>query len=147
MNQFQNMKTQCQQHLNKPVQLQVNGQHVYSGIVEYVDDDHIYVMVPIDETGQYMDLAQMMQGANPQSPNEFGHEHAYYHQSQEPLARQSESEQQYPVYPPVYPGYPGYFQPYPFYPYPYPYAPFPRPRGWSRLILPLAALTAVAALY
>ena len=138
------MKTQCQEHVNKPVQVQVHGQHNYSGVIEYVDDEHVYLMVPIDETGQYMDLAQLMQGMNAQQM--YDYEQAYYHLQQQPQARQIEGDQRYPLYPPVYPYYPGYYQPYPFYPYPYPYAPFPRPRGWNRLILPLAALTALAVL-
>jgi small nuclear ribonucleoprotein (snRNP)-like protein len=146
LSQILNMKMKCHKHLNKPVQVQVEGQHSYSGIVEHVDDQYVYMMVPIDETGQYMDLAQLMQGMNAQSMYEYGHEQAYQHIPQQPLARQLESNQRYPFYPAVFPGYPGYYQPYPFYPYPYPYAPYPRPRGWNRLILPLAALTALAVL-
>ncbi|MFC0561775.1 hypothetical protein ACFFH4_23110 [Halalkalibacter alkalisediminis] len=83
-------------------------------------------MVPIDETGQYMDLAQLMQGINAQLMYEYSPEQASYHQPQQPLARQAEDDQRYSFYPPAFPYYPGYYKSFPFYPYPY--APFARPR-------------------
>jgi hypothetical protein len=141
MSHHQNMKMQCQNYLHQPVQLQVGGQHGYSGIIEHVDDHNVYVMVPVDETGQYMDLAQLMQGTDVQSmyPSGQEYDHAYAQHSQDPLARQERNERYYPE---------GFYSPYPYYYpyYPYPYGPYTRPLGWNRLILPLAALTAIATL-
>ncbi len=148
MNQLYNMKCQCQQYLNQPVTLQVNGQPSYSGVVEHVDDENVYIMVPVDETGQYMDLEQLMNGWQSQSMYDYGQgaDHAYAHQEQQPMTRHGEYDRYYaPGYYPYYPTYPPYaYYPYPYYPYPY--GPYPRPIWWNRLILPLAALTAIAAL-
>ncbi|NEU31498.1 hypothetical protein GN156_12060 [bacterium LRH843] len=119
MNERQQKKQQCEQYLNQPVQVQVNGQSGYSGILEYVDDENVYLMVPVDENGQYIELEQMM------------------NQSEQQMMRQGTGERY-----PYYPYNPYYYQPYPYYPYPY-----ARPFGWNRLILPLVALTALAAIY
>lgn len=107
-NHQEQMKMHCHQYVNQPVHLQVNMQHGYSGIIEHVDDEHVYLMVPVNENGEYMDLAQLMQAEHPNT-----------------MMRQ-----------------------FPYYPFPYyPYYGFPRPFGWNRLILPLAALTALSVLF
>ncbi|MDT8862034.1 hypothetical protein N0O92_17630 [Alkalihalobacillus sp. MEB130] len=146
MSQYQNMKMQCQQYVNQAVSVEVENKQNYSGIVEHVDDQYVYLMVPINELGQYMDLSQLTQGTKAHSMYQQGHEydHAFAHYPQPSMARE-EDERFYPAgfYPPIFP-YP-YFPPYPHFPYPY--GPYPRPIGWNRLILPLAALTAIAALY
>lgn len=138
LSHYDSMKHQCQQYLNKPVKLKVNGQYDYQGIIEHVDDQNVYIIMPIDDTGQQF-------GLNPNSTLDqqlhSSHSDAYYQFPQPTLARGNDERFAYPGY---YP-YPT-FQPYPFYP-PYPYGYFPpRPRGWGRFILPLAALTAIAAL-
>lgn len=107
VDQLAQMKMQCQQLINQPVHLQVHGEQGYNGIIEQVDDEHVYLLVPVNEHGQYMDLGQMMNN-----------------QENQPMMRQ------------FYP----YYQPYPYYGY-------PRPYGWNRLVLPLAALTALAVLF
>lgn len=126
MNQAQQMKMQCQNYVNQPVQLQVHGQSGYSGIIEHVDDENVYLMVPVDESGQYIDLVELMNGYHPIN-KQAGEQSTLPLMGQEINVR----NERYPFYPP--------------YP-PYPYYPYPRPRGWGRLILPLAALTALAVL-
>ncbi len=132
MNQAHQMKMQCQQYMNQPVHLQVNGQSGYSGIIEHVDDENVYVMVPTDEHGQYEDIGQVMM-----EMNSYGYMNEQQTQKPSQDMMRDGIDQRYPYFP-YYP----YYQPYPYYPY-YPY---PRPRRWSRLILPLAALTAIALL-
>ncbi|GAE25877.1 hypothetical protein JCM9140_1898 [Halalkalibacter wakoensis JCM 9140] len=147
MSHSHNMKVNCQQYLHQPVQVQLGQQQSYSGVIEHVDDHNVYLMVPIDEMGQYMDLATLMQGANAQSMYHYGQgDQAFDYIPQDPMARQQAEQERY------FAGG-GYFPPYPPFPvrppfpyYPYPYGPFPRPLGWGRIILPLAALTAIAAL-
>ncbi|MCM3712626.1 hypothetical protein [Halalkalibacter oceani] len=120
--QLEQIKMQCQQCINQAVHVEVNGQHGYNGVVEHVDDEYVYLMVPVDENGQYLDLATMnMNAMHPNGAN----------QAVQPMMRQQMGAR-YPYNP--------YFSPYPFYPYP------PRPFGWNRLVLPLAALTALAIL-
>ncbi|WEG17624.1 hypothetical protein PQ478_03795 [Alkalihalophilus pseudofirmus] len=116
MNQVQEMQSLCQQYMNQAVHTQMNGQPAYNGVIENVDNEYLYLLVPVDEFGQYMDLADLM-GDDQQNQ----------------MVR-SYQDQRYPYY-----AYNPYYQPY-FYPY------YPRPRGWNRLILPLAALTAIALL-
>lgn len=107
---IQQLKSMCESYLNQPVHVQVNGQEEYTGIVEQVDDHHVYLLVPVDEFGNIMPITEVM---NPPSYD----------------TRQ-------------------YFNPYYYYPYyyPYPYL-YPRPFRWNRLVLPLAALTALAAIF
>ncbi len=94
MNHFvQQIKAQCEQYLNQPVQVQVHGQSEYSGIIEHVDDNYVYLMVPVDEHGNHLDLS-MMAGAMSRGPDE-----------------------RYPYYRQFYPFNP-YYNPY-FYPQPF----------------------------
>ncbi|WP_100371911.1 hypothetical protein [Bacillus sp. FJAT-45037] len=120
MNHTQEMQMLCEQYMNQAVHTQLNGQPGYNGVVEYVDNEHLYLMVPVDDNGQYMDMAYMMNEMNGMQP---------FEQMQPSMDRQ------------YYPYYPYYQQP--FY---YPYYGYGRPRRWNRLILPLAALTAIALL-
>ncbi|WP_062050572.1 hypothetical protein [Bacillus sp. JCM 19034] len=55
------IKAQCEQHLNQPVQLQMNGHENYQGVIEHVDDQNVYLLIPSDENGQYMDVKEAMQ--------------------------------------------------------------------------------------
>lgn len=84
----------CQQYMHQPVMLQTHDHQVYQGIIEGVDSDHVYLLIPIH--------------MNREDSRQFGYS---------------------PYYPPYY----------------YPYYPYPRP-GFQRLILPLAALTAISLL-
>ncbi|WP_100406532.1 hypothetical protein [Bacillus solitudinis] len=146
MNQYQQMKSLCQQYLNQPVNMQVHGQHLYNGVVEYVDDENVYVMVPIDDQGQHMDLKELI--ATPGAFDTTESEHIPGEFSEQQM-RGNEDARFFPGGYGGY-GYPGYGF-YPGYGYPGygPFYPYPRPRfrGWGRVILPLAALTAIAALY
>ncbi|WP_413374608.1 hypothetical protein [Alkalihalobacillus sp. 1P02AB] len=122
MNQQHNMeqiKTSCQQYMNQPVSVQYQGQ-VINGVIENVDDEQLYLLVAVDDNGQYVDLAQLMQEQ---------------HQSGSHQAQQFQRNPYYNPYPAYYPSY--------YYPSYYPY---PRPINWNRLVLPLAALTAIALL-
>ncbi|MDQ0205304.1 hypothetical protein [Alkalicoccobacillus murimartini] len=110
------MKSMCEQYINQAIKMHANGVD-YEGVIETVDDDHVYVMVPVDEQGQFMSMYEVMAGMN---------------QEQEQMMTSGQSRYGYP-YQPYYPGY-------------YPYYPRPRPYGWRRLIFPLAALTALAIL-
>lgn len=122
MNHIEQMKLNCEQHVNKPVYLQLQGNEGYSGVIEHVDDEHVYLLVPVDENGQYIHLSELMGQM----------EHTSHH-----MMRQ----------------YPYYYQPYPNYygggyghGYGYGYG-YPRPYNWNRLVLPLAALTALSVLF
>ncbi|RXJ00020.1 hypothetical protein DS745_13430 [Anaerobacillus alkaliphilus] len=106
----------CKNHMHRYVLVQTAGQQAYDGIVENVDDTNLYLAVPVGESMQ----------------------------------REGESEDRlvggvgfgYPGF-----GYPGFGYPgfgYPGYGYPgfgYPYSPR---RRFQRLILPLAAITALS---
>ncbi|OAZ50170.1 hypothetical protein [Paenibacillus polymyxa] len=116
-------KTLCQQHMYRYVCVWVKDGTMYDGIVEHVDDEKIYLAVPMG--GEEMENVNL-----PYPPNNCGCGSR------------------------AYGGYASY-PPYPPYPYPYPY-PVPVPayaygfpygrRRFNRLILPLAALTAISLL-
>lgn len=113
------MKTQCEQHVNQPVQLQMNGHENYQGVIEHVDDQYVYLLVPTDENGQYMDVKEAMMEWNNQQWGNTPHGYD-----------QRNGDQRF----------------YPYYPSPY-YYPYYRPRPiWRRFVLPLALLTAFAVL-
>ncbi len=113
----QQMKEMCEQHMNQAVTMQANGMN-YEGVVEMVDDNHVYMMVPVDEQGQFMSMYEVMAGMQ--------------QEQQQQQMMNGQERYGYP-YQPYYPGY-------------YPYYPRPRPYGWRRLVFPLAALTALAIL-
>lgn len=112
------IKAQCEQHLNQPVQLQMNGHENYQGVIEHVDDQNVYLLIPSDENGQYMDVKEAMQW----NQQQWGNASQGFNQW--------EVDQRY----------------YPYYPTPY-YNPYYRPRPiWRRFVLPLALLTAFSVL-
>ncbi|MCK0473961.1 hypothetical protein [Halalkalibacter sp. APA_J-10(15)] len=114
------MKTQCEQHVNQPVQLQMNGQQEYQGVIEHVDDHYVYLLVPTDEQGQYMDVKETWMEWN----------HQQWGNAQDGYDQRNIDHRYYPYYP---------YNPY--------YYPYYRPRPvWNRLVLPLALLTAFAVL-
>lgn len=123
MNQKHHMHSLCQQYLNQHVQIQTQDHQMYQGIVESVDNDNVYLLIP-DNTQMEMDYSQMGQMPAQQGmTRQWGYGPGYG----------------YPGY-----GYPGYGYPgygYPGYGYPY----YPRPR-YRRLALPLAALGTIALL-
>ncbi|WP_279390795.1 hypothetical protein [Alkalihalobacillus sp. LMS39] len=121
MHQMHNMKSLCQQYVNQSVAIQTNDHQVHHGIIEYVDDEMVYLMVP-DE-------------------GDMSH-HGGQYRSFDDQSRYGVPAYGYPPY-----GRP----PYGFPPYGYPGYGFPgygwyRPRPFRRLALPLAALTAVSLL-
>ncbi|MBE0342790.1 hypothetical protein E4V51_19160 [Paenibacillus sp. 28ISP30-2] len=109
-------KTLCQQHMHRYVCVWVKDGTMYDGIVEHVDDEKIYLAVPMGEA-ENVNL--------PYPPNNCGCGSRAYG-----------GFASYPPYP--YPApVPGYG-----YGYGFPY----RRRRFNRLILPLAALTAISLL-
>ncbi|MGW8957082.1 hypothetical protein [Paenibacillus sp. NPDC055715] len=98
-------KTLCQQHMHRYVCVWVKDGTMYDGIVEHVDDEKIYLAVPMGEA-ENVNL--------PYPPNNCGCGSRAY----------------------------GGFASYPSYGYGFPY----RRRRFNRLILPLAALTAISLL-
>ncbi|MGX1828869.1 hypothetical protein ACWIE6_11490 [Paenibacillus taichungensis] len=109
-------KKLCKEHMHRYVCIQMHDGAHYDGIVEHVDDDMIYLAVPV------------------------GHEAAVNH------ANANWGPNMMPVtYPAHSRGFfPGYGYPYP-YPYPYPYYGYGR-RRFNRLVLPLIGLTALTLL-
>ncbi|KAF6578219.1 hypothetical protein G9G54_13135 [Paenibacillus sp. EKM212P] len=115
-------KTLCQKHMHRYVCVWVKDGTMYDGIVEHVDDEKIYLAVPMG--GDEMENVNVNL---PYPPNNCGCGSRAY----------------------------GGYASYPPYPYPYPY-PYPVPayahgfpygrRRFNRLILPLAALTAISLL-
>lgn len=126
-------KALCKKHINRYVLIQMNDGQVFDGIIESVDEDNIYLAVPIGD-------GQMMGHAGP-APH--GHhcgcgQHGYPyhhgpfdgHQTRQPIAP-----------------YGGFYGPG-FYGPGFGFAPgFYGPRRrFNRLILPLAAFTALSLL-
>ncbi|WP_236035013.1 hypothetical protein [Alkalihalobacterium elongatum] len=97
----QYMQSLCQQYMNQHVMVQTNDHQTYHGIIEHVDNDHVYLAVPMTDTQH--------------------HGHGFMRND----------ERQW-----------GFGYPYAPYPYPYPFYPSP----FRRLVLPLAALTAISLL-
>ncbi len=118
MNDKHQLQMLCQRYVNHPVQVQMYGHAPLKGLVEYADDENLYLVVPTDENGNYLDIDELMPEINAQHPY------------QEPMTAEGQ-RYYYPPYPPPYP----YYSPYP-----------PRPFGWNRLIIPLTALVAITAL-
>ncbi|WP_236416746.1 hypothetical protein [Paenibacillus sp. JJ-223] len=111
-------KKLCMDHLHRYVCIQMEDGNLFDGIVEHVDDDMVYLAVPV------------------------GPEAAVPYANQAPSVMPSSNM---PITPMrgFYPGY-GYPQPYP-YPYPYPYYGYGR-RRFNRLVLPLFGLVALSLL-
>lgn len=111
----EHIKSLCQSYLNQPVKVEVEGSTEYNGIIEQVDDDYVYLLVPVDDYGNMLNVKDVLTLEQTMQRDE------------------TENRQFYP---------PFYYNPYFYNPYFY-----PRPRyGWNRLVLPLAALTALAVL-
>lgn len=115
MHNTSNMQQLCQQHLNRRVRAVLCDGKMYEGLVEHVDDQHVYLIIEIN--------------INVTRSEDEEEESRYF------------GGYGYPPYGPFGYGYPGYG--YPGYGYPW-YA-YPR-YGYGRLILPLAALTALSLL-
>ncbi|MCR6106145.1 hypothetical protein HXA34_07610 [Salipaludibacillus agaradhaerens] len=134
---IQDIKKHCENHLHRYVLVTTNDGRQFDAIVESVNDDHISLAVPIN--GE-----QMMHEGSPfheGMPQGFGYGAGH----EDNMSRQftpGYGPGPYPPYGPPF-GPPGY-GPYPPYG-PGPYPPY-RPRRFQRLILPLAALTALAAI-
>ncbi|WP_068502021.1 hypothetical protein [Paenibacillus kribbensis] len=118
-------KTLCQKHMYRYVCVWVKDGTMYDGIVEHVDDEKLYLAVPVGE----MENANVNVNANvnanvnlPYPPSNCGCGGSR-----------------------AYGGY-GFYPPYPAYGYGYGYGfPYGR-RRFNRLILPLAALAAIGLL-
>jgi hypothetical protein len=124
MHQTQNMHDVCKNHMYRYVMVQTADQQVFDGIVENVDETNLYLAVPTGETMQ----------------REDGNEERLYGG----VGLGYGAGLGFPGY--GYPGYgfPGYgFPGYGFPGYGYPFRPR---RRFQRLILPLAAITALSLL-
>ncbi|WP_226002824.1 hypothetical protein [Paenibacillus sp. BJ-4] len=118
-------KTLCQKHMHRYVCVWVKDGTMYDGIVEHVDDEKLYLAVPGGEMENANVNANMNVNANlPYPPNNCG-------------CGGSRAYGGYAFYPP-------YLGPIPPYGYGYGF-PYGR-RRFNRLILPLAALTAISLL-
>lgn len=46
MHHKNHMKLLCEQYMHQPVQVQTNDHQVYHGIIEGVDDENVYLLIP-----------------------------------------------------------------------------------------------------
>ncbi|WP_059102819.1 hypothetical protein [Shouchella shacheensis] len=53
------MFEQCQQYTNYPVKLDTHEGHHWEGIIEYVDQENVYLLIPVDMQEQPMSLTQL----------------------------------------------------------------------------------------
>jgi small nuclear ribonucleoprotein (snRNP)-like protein len=127
--QQQNMYDVCKNHMHRYVLVQTADQQAYDGIVENVDDTNLYLAVPVGETMERNEGndERLLGGVGLGYGAGLG----------------------FPGY--GYPGfgYPGYGFPgygFPGYGYPGYGYPFGPRRRFQRLILPLAAITALSLL-
>ncbi|MGJ9382962.1 hypothetical protein [Salipaludibacillus sp. CF4.18] len=121
MSTHKDMRQHCEEHMHRYVQVTTNDNRSFDGIVECVDEENLYLAVPNGG-------GEIAGGPHDSAGQGFGY--GYFDQADE---RQ------------FFPGYGGYGYPY-YTPYPQPYYPYYRPRRFQRLILPLAALTALSVL-
>lgn len=118
MHHKHHMHSLCQQYLHQNVMIQTNDNQSYQGMIEGVDDDYVYLVVPMDDMSGGMHYRSEDQRFIGGPGVGFG-------------------------------GVPGgwYGPGYGWYGPGYGYWGYPRPRpGFRRLVLPLAALTAVSLL-
>ncbi|MFM9280739.1 hypothetical protein [Paenibacillus jiagnxiensis] len=154
-------KEVCMKHMHRYVCVWTKDGSTYDGIVEHVDDENIYMAVPIGEANANMPhhanvqyQANMPHTANAQYQANMPHTaNVQYHANMpHPTHVRPEANLPYPDcgcgetrafgYP--FFGYPGAF---PGYGYGYGFGyPFYGRRRFNRLILPLAALTAIGLL-
>jgi hypothetical protein len=130
------MKTMCTHHMHRYVLVQTNDGRDYDGFVEHVDDQNVYLAVPIGRLGtEAREEHNRDQKGN--GNNERNHD---------------ESDQRINGFYGGYPGfgYPGFGYGRPGYSYGFPgygyYPGYGRRARFQRLILPLAALTALSVL-
>lgn len=132
------MKTMCNHHMHRYVLVQTNDGNSYDGFVEHVDDQNVYLAIPIGRmnTGYREDENS---GENTDRGSE---------RTGEPDQRINGWYGGYPLY--GYGGYsygyPGYGYGRPGYGYGYPGYGYGHRGRFQRLILPLAALTALSIL-
>lgn len=153
--QKKDMGSLCKEHLHRYVLVQLQNGESYDGIVEYVDEENVYLAVPTgDGTGiSFSSQSHQMHPHIGQTPYAApqGTPHTRSHGIEEEEATPvSQDERQFGPF-----GYgagygygPGYYGPgygYPSYGYGYP-RPRPRPNRFQRLILPLASLVALSTL-
>ncbi|UTR14207.1 hypothetical protein MM221_16785 [Salipaludibacillus sp. LMS25] len=134
---IQEIKKHCEHHLHRYVLVTTTDGRQYDGIVESVNDDHISLAVPISGESMMPEGPSFHEGM----AQGFGYgAGAGYEDNMHRQFAPGYGPGPYPPYGPPF-GPPGY-GPYP----PYGPGPFPpyRPRRFQRLILPLAALTALA---
>lgn len=167
--QAQDMHSVCRNHMNRYILAQTNDGRSYDGIIEHVDQDYVYMAVPNADMYTSPDpqipIATHMTAGRRNSSTSKGvdfnerEERGTELGESEVLSDERSSDQRqiygagfgygYPGYGPWYGGYGGYggYGAYGGYPvYGFGGYGFPRRRRFQRLILPLAALTAISLL-
>ncbi|WP_025028046.1 hypothetical protein [Caldalkalibacillus mannanilyticus] len=127
------MKKTCVDHINRYVLIQTKDGYSYDGIVEHVDDQNVYLAVPIGE--EIMSEPMYQPRDQVSAPD----------QRVEQENPESGERQFYPGFG-GYPGYGGFYPGYGYPAYGYPGYGFPRRRRFSPLILPLTAIAALSLL-
>lgn len=136
--QLHQMINLCKSHMHRYVLLQTRDGRNYDGIIEHVDEQNVYLAVPISD----MDTGFREEDGNVQDKDDLVDRN-----EEEMNQRQFIGGYGIPGYPGY--GYPGYGFPgygYPGYVYPRPGFFRPRRRRFQRQILPLAALAALSLL-
>jgi len=105
----------CRKYKNYWCTMRMRDGRVYSGVIDDVDRDHVYLLVPRED---WMRKSSEKGKKEQRQFYDYGYGYPYYY--------------------PESPFYGGYY-----YPSPYPYPYFPR-RRFRRIALPLAFLTGIA---
>jgi uncharacterized membrane protein len=131
------MKTMCKHHMHRYVLVQTNDGRNYDGIVEHVDDHNVYLAIPIGRMDagfrEEENRGEQLEGNSERSNNESDQRINGWYGG-------------YPGYGYGGYGYPGYGYGRPGFGYGYPGYGYGRRGRFQRLILPLAALTALSIL-
>jgi uncharacterized membrane protein len=130
------MKTMCKHHMHRYVLVQTNDGRNYDGFVEHVDDQNVYLAIPIGrvDTGyrEEENRGEKVDGGTDRNDESDQRINGWYGG--------------YPGYGYGGYGYPGYGYGRPGFGYGYPGYGYGRRGRFQRLILPLAALTALSIL-
>lgn len=80
MDHKQHMYSLCQQYKHQPVQVQTTDYQVYQGIIEEVDDNNVYLIVPEGANGWMGDNMRQFggYGYNPYQYNPYSYSYSYY---------------------------------------------------------------------
>ncbi|SDC22721.1 hypothetical protein [Shouchella lonarensis] len=73
----QSLMSLGQQYTNYPVKLTMGDGQEFESIIEYVDENYLYVMYPVDEHDQPLLLSQI-EGYEATQNRQFGYGYPYY---------------------------------------------------------------------